>query len=235
MTTGGNTLNSRLTPRLWQPDVSGRADGWLSSSPEAPPATWLIHRRLTAKIAVDLFPLLTLEEGERYSRLHRQEDRDCFLLGRGVLRLLLAEILGCSPTAVRFDCTPYGKPILDQTFAVSSLQFNCAHSEDLVLLGFHSCRSVGIDLERHGAEFEWLPVAQQYFPPHVCNEINVLDQSEKLPAFYHQWCRLEAGLKAQGMGFSLYTDPVAHPLVMAGIERYDLLLPQDYSGSVAVV
>ncbi len=234
MRKGENTLNSSLTPRLWSPDVTS-CDTWLPSSFTSLPAVWLIHRRLASHVTADLFPLISPEERERFSRLHRQEDRDCFLLGRGVLRLLLARHLGLPPAAIRLAYTPYGKPFLDPACANSLLQFTISHSGDIVLLGFHSSRPVGIDLERHEADFEWQPIARQFFPRNVFEEIAGLNQIEKLPAFYKHWCRLEAALKAQGVGFSAAPDTSSHPLAMEGRELYDLLLPQDYSGSIVVI
>ncbi len=230
-------LNSCLTPRPWHPDLPWGGDGWLDYSPQAPPAIWLIQRQLALEIAGDLLPLLSPEERGRLYRLRRQEDRDCLLLGRGVLRLLLARPLGVVPAAVRFVQTPHGKPFLDPTCTASSLQFNVAHSGDLILLGFHPRRPVGVDLEMYGADMEWQPIARQFFPRMISDGIAALTQAEQLPAFYRQWCRLEAALKARGTGFATDSHAACRPeppgTVSAG--SHDLLLPPNYAGSAAVI
>ena len=217
-----------MTPRCWHAGHCGADGGWLDSSPATPPVTWLIHRRLASPLAGDLLSLLSPQEEERHYRFRRQEDRERFLLGRGVLRMLLAPLLGVAPSAVNIFLSPHGKPCLDPACSDSPLQFNVAHSGDLILLGFHPCRPVGVDLELQG-ELEWQPIARRVFPRSVDDTFASLAPADQLPAFYRHWCRLEAALKAQGTGFA------ADSLVTEGAVLHDLILPPHYCGSVAVL
>jgi 4'-phosphopantetheinyl transferase len=222
-----------LTPRPWAPALHCVAGDWFSPSPESPPALWLIHRQLASEISADLLALLSPDERVRHSRLRRQEDRERFLLGRGVLRLLLGHLLKISPAAVRLVSTHHGKPCLDPTGTDSLLQFNVAHSGDLILLGFHACHSVGVDLEQHQSDMEWQPISQRFFTPLISNGIAALPQAKQLPAFYQQWCRWEATIKAEGTGFA--TDTKRHLLWLESTGRYDLLLPRNYAGCAVVI
>src|SRR5215207_7204242 len=93
---------------------------------------WLI----TVPTELDSLPsyrqCLTDEERTRADRFHFPLDRARFTLGRGALRKRLMRYSAITEIALAEN--EYGKPHLTQP--ASSLQFNVAHSGDLVLLGF---------------------------------------------------------------------------------------------------
>jgi 4'-phosphopantetheinyl transferase len=93
---------------------------------------WLV----TVPTELDSLPTyrarLTDDEQARADRFHFAEDRARFTLGRAVLRQLLARYLGHPNFSLAAN--DHGKPYL--TEPDHSLEFNVAHSGDLVLLGF---------------------------------------------------------------------------------------------------
>jgi len=224
-----------LQPRAWRPE--GPSAGF-DPSPAAEPALWLIDRRqagLTQQRPA-LLGLLAPAEQARLERLRRADDRDRFLLGRAALRLLLGGLCDRDPAGLELVTGPYGKPRLAAA-AVAGLpcrppEFNVAHSGDLVLLGFHPTRPVGVDVEWHRPGLAWERIAGRCLAPVLCEEIGALPPAARLPAFLRHWCRLEAELKARGTGFaiSLELQPASLPEVLV----HDLHLPLGYSGAVAL-
>src|SRR5262245_34343829 len=55
---------------------------------------------------------LSADEEQRVRRFRFDEDRRRYLVGRGLLRLLLGRYLELPPRQLRFDYTPFGKPHL---------------------------------------------------------------------------------------------------------------------------
>lgn len=239
-----------LPLRPWPP-VGPLERGWLSPSPAAPPALWCIDRRAAAVAAAlpALLPLLSAPEQERLQRLRRSGDQERFALGRGALRQLLAACLDRPAGEIQLVINRHGKPLLspDPLQHMGVPQFNVAHSGDLVLLAFHHCRPVGIDVERHRPLPAWPAIAQRCFPASLVAELEALPAEAGHCAFLRHWCRLEARLKADGTGLAAAGQGLADgtaansataasdPLACSDRPACsDLLLPAGYSGAVAL-
>jgi 4'-phosphopantetheinyl transferase len=170
--------------------------------------------------------LLGPPELERLARLRRADDRERFLLGRGVLRLTLGHWLGQDPAALVFRQGPHGKPWLD-----GAPPFNLSHSGDLVLLAFHGSRDVGVDVERERPGLEWQAIARRTFAPERLARLEALPATQQERAFLREWCRLEAELKARGTGLAGLGDQAPGP---PGTDLWDLSLPAGHLGAVAL-
>lgn len=207
-----------MQPRLWEglPAAVGAGSLWLVD-----------RRRLPPPPRPALLALLPPQEQERLERLRRADDRDRFLLGRAVLRLLLAHELAVPPDRLHFGIGPHGKPTLARGPC-----FNLAHSGDLILLAFHPHRPVGVDVERHRPGLHWQPIARRCFPAGLCRALEALPEAQQLAAFHVHWCRLEARLKAHGTGFAAFAQEQRHD---HSLLLRDLLLPQGYSGCLALL
>jgi 4'-phosphopantetheinyl transferase len=186
---------------------------------------WLIPPRRR-----ELLALLSGEERQRLQRWRRAEDQDRFLLGRGLLRLRLGELLGLEPAVLRFRLGPQGKPALAGPGAAITVQFNLAHSGSLVLLALHPERPVGVDVEQQRPVPGWGEIARRHLPGGTCQALLALPAEERVSGFLQQWCRLEAGLKATGGGLA-----AAGTAAPPGLELHDLALPVGYAGSLALL
>ncbi|PZV03877.1 MAG: hypothetical protein DCF23_08105 [Cyanobium sp.] len=224
-----------LQPRAFRPEGPW---GGLDPSPAAAPVLWLIDRR-QEELALQrpaLLSLLAPAERVRLERWRRADDRDRFLLGRAALRLLLGGLCGEDPAGLELEAGPNGKPRLAAAttarLASRPPEFNLAHSGDLVLLGFHPKRPVGVDVEWHRPGLRWEAIAGRCLTPALCQEIKALPAAARPPAFLRHWCRLEAELKARGTGFAVVPEPQPAPL--PGVVLHDLALPQGYSGAAAL-
>jgi len=143
--------------------------------------------------------LLNTEERERADRFHFQRDRDRYVMGRGVLRELLAGYLGTSEFA--FALNKFGKPSLQPPH--EELQFNVSHSRDLALFGFTRARDIGVDVEWIRPDFATLEIAERFFAPDEANLLGEYSETERPLAFFNCWTRKEAYIKARGIGLSL--------------------------------
>jgi 4'-phosphopantetheinyl transferase len=229
-----------LDPLIWQPTAGHRADNLATGPiPPAPgdacPLVLRIDRTapgMPAAIA-RLAALLAPEERLLLTHLRHSEDRERFLLGRGVLRQVLAHWMGLEPGSLTFSAGPFGKPALAGS---GGPRFNVAHSGDLVLLGFHPTREVGVDVELLRPQLEWQWIARRCLPEEQCLRLEGLPAGLQLPAFLEAWCRLEAVLKARGVGLSGLDQPPpdgVHPAEPAE-ELWSIALPEGYCGAAAL-
>jgi 4'-phosphopantetheinyl transferase len=223
----------RLRPQRWPP----RTDPALAPPPlppavsDGPPLLLLIDRRDpdVRALLTPLGGLLNEGERQRLDRLRGEGDGERFLLGRGALRLTLGSWLGCDPAGLVLGAGPHGKPELLPP-PPTAPRFNVSHSGDLILLGFHPRRPVGVDVEQRRPVPEWQGIARRCLPPGEWNAIDTLPEEQREPAFLAAWCRLEARLKARGQG--LFGPPPApgdpEP------EVWPLVLPEGYAGAAAL-
>ncbi len=223
-----------LRPQRWPALAAGSGGAPLPELPAeaAAPTLLLVDRRdpaLGRAWRHQLLQTLQPAELERLQRFRLPQDADRFLLGRGLLRRWLAQLLGCSATDFSFSLLAHGKPVL-----LGAPHFNLSHSGDLILLGLHRHRSVGVDLERDRARFDWQPIARRYFSEAVRQRLehDHPDETLQRQAFLLEWCRLEARLKADGCGLS-GLDGRGEGLWTA--DCWQVSLPQGYWGAAALL
>ena len=147
--------------------------------------------------------MLSADEAERAARFRFEHDRNRFLVGRGILRVLLASILETSPQSLRFAYSAYGKPELIQPENAPRLHFNLAHSEDSALFAFAWNRTLGVDIEAVKQDTPCDELAQNFFSEAERAAYFALPEPERRPAFFRIWTRKEAYVKARGEGLSL--------------------------------
>jgi len=146
----------------------------------------------------------TLSPGElaRADRFRLAEDRRRFIVGRGLLRLILSRYLGMEPAQLRFCYGRYGKPALANGPGEDTLSFNLAHAEGLALYAVVRNRQIGVDVERMRTDFDYQEVAERFFSWREQGVLRALPQRARCEAFFAGWTRKEAYLKARGEGLS---------------------------------
>lgn len=145
---------------------------------------------------------LSIEEKKRAERFHFVHDRRRFIVGRGVLRTLLANYLKIAPDDVQFCYGSNGKPFIKSFYNKDKLQFNLSHSENYALFAFARDREIGIDIEYVHFFSEMEKIAKQFFSTNEFFALQSLPNGEKKTAFFTFWTRKEALAKAVGMGLS---------------------------------
>lgn len=149
------------------------------------------------------FEVLSADEKQKAGKYHFEQDRDNFVVARGILRQMLGGYLDMPPGEIRFSYSQYGKPALDFGMNANGLRFNVSHSNGLALYAVAREQEVGIDIECIDESFAIRPVAATCFSP---SEMSVLDElpSDRQPAaFFSGWTRKEAYVKAVGEGVSM--------------------------------
>ena len=143
---------------------------------------------------------LSLDERMRAERFHFEKDRKRFIIGRGILRIILGYYLGVEPSRLQFCYGKCGKPALANTFGNGILHFNLSRSEGLALYAFSRDYQVGADIEyiRHIPEVD--QIVERFFSATENNVFRALPESKKKEAFFNCWTRKEAFIKAIGDG-----------------------------------
>ena len=131
-----------------------------------------------------------LKPGEVHVWLVRLEGETAALrreCSHQALRAILEKVTGAP---VNFAVAEKGKPYLS---GAPEVRFNLAHSHDLALVGVALGVDVGVDIEQLRPLPEYAAIAERYFPP---SEREGLDERN----FFQRWTRIEAKLKARGVG-----------------------------------
>lgn len=165
----------------------------------------------------DLFARLTPDEQARALRYKVAKPRTEFVIGRGLLRGLLAEFLDVDPVAVPLDKLPSGKPILTND---SGLHFNVTHTDGVAVIvaGRHR---VGVDVERPRPLADADGLVGRYFSTAEGIAFRSLPERHRLPAFFRGWTCKEAVIKAAGAtvgclaDFDVELNPECPPRLLA--------------------
>jgi 4'-phosphopantetheinyl transferase len=137
--------------------------------------------------------MLSSDELAKGRRFHFQKDRDLSWNARAALRILLGKYLGVPAGKIRFDYTSRGRPVLAAGHA-GGIEFSVSHSGERVAIAL-SKGAVGVDLELSGREID-VALLSQYV------SLSNVSEAERQSAFLRHWTRIEAYLKATGIGLS---------------------------------
>jgi len=143
--------------------------------------------------------LLSKEESVRINRMGNMPRRAEFIVGRGILRLLISRYTGMIPCEIIFNSGPTGRPYLENPKGKEGLFFSLSHSGDWLLIAFGKEEHFGIDLEFKRDSIDPLAISERFFT----GAENLLNQSAatsvRKDIFYEIWVRKEACLKTMGI------------------------------------
>jgi len=147
--------------------------------------------------------LLACDERHRADRFRFERDRSRYIVGRALLRCLLARYLGsgAAPENLVFEYGEFGKPMLR-----GGPSFNISHSGTVALYAFSSLAEVGIDVEIDDGDLARERIAERFFSPAEVGVLRSLPTQVQTRAFLRCWTRKEAFIKARGDGLSLALD-----------------------------
>ncbi|MBN2556497.1 MAG: 4'-phosphopantetheinyl transferase superfamily protein [Anaerolineales bacterium] len=156
--------------------------------------------------------LLSAGERDRAAHFRREVDRIRYVAVHAFLRRTLARYLSMCADEIDFIEGPAGKPALTQMPGEPDLRFNLSHSGDHAFIAVTIGREVGVDFEVIQPDVDALGLAEEVFSANICKALRLLSSEARVHAFYRTWTRLEAVLKARGVGFSLDPRSVQIPL-----------------------
>lgn len=128
-------------------------------------------------------------------------DRQRHLAGRALVRAFVARTRGGSPQAVSIREGPRGKPRLaaDQE-SETDLEFNIAHTANVVVAAFSRTHSVGIDVETLDRTRNLDGLAERVLTGAEWDRWHSLAANAQPAFFFRVWTCKEAFLKATGQG-----------------------------------
>lgn len=165
----------------------------------------LVVIRSVSKAATALpayLALLSAEEQAEARRLRQPADRDRFVLGRGLARMLLSGATGLPAAALAFRRNSHGKPRLEGS---ERLSFNISHSGDLVAVAIGENCDLGVDVERHRPDLDVTSLGRFIFTEAEMAAVQAEGGSARISGFFRQWVFKEALVK--GLGTGLARDP----------------------------
>ena len=164
-----------------------------------------------------LLERLSKAEVERAMRLRAELQRRRFIRSHAACRSLLARYAGIPAEQLEFVQTQTGKPSLREPTA---LKFNMSHSGGWMALAISRNREIGVDLEMHTGQLDWLQIAKNFFLAEEVNQIRAFPGMEQqMLGFYRVWTMKEAYLKASGIG------------IASGLRHVKINLSQDSEAS----
>lgn len=158
---------------------------------DAPVGIW---RARLDRWRCDAADVLSDEEHARAERFRFDADRDRWVKGRTLLRLLLGRYLQTDPREIPIELEANGKPAVPG----SSIAFNLSHSGDLALYAFTWGRAIGIDVEQLGRRADVLALAEHALGPEEAERLRGLPAEAREREFLRSWVRHEAVLKCRG-------------------------------------
>ena len=147
--------------------------------------------------------LLSEDEKKRAGKFRFYKDRRCYVVTKGVLRLLSGGYLNKDAKAIAFDYEEYGKPRYKHE---TNLNFNVSHSGDMAIIGFVYDHTIGVDIEKIKNDFDTFDIAINFFSKKEIAALRKIPKLQQYIAFYRCWTRKEAFIKAKGSGLSFPLD-----------------------------
>lgn len=151
-----------------------------------------------------LYDYLDEDERARYERYKVDFKKREFLVGRALVKKLLAGYLTITPGSIYFDLDSYGKPALPshlQLFSGRNLYFNLTHAKRYLAFAFSTGANVGVDVEYIDRKMDIEGLADRYFTSTETEHI--LSAEDSFREFFRIWTLKEAYIKAVGHGLSI--------------------------------
>lgn len=155
---------------------------------------------------LELWQLLAADERERANRFRFERDRNHYVAGRGVLRLLIGRYLHLPPAHIPFVYGSHGKPELAPLAGKPGFAFNLSNSHGIALIGFCWGQPIGVDVEPIRPMEDAEAVAERFFSTAENEVFRAVPHHQQAEAFFNCWTRKEAFIKAVGEGLSYPLD-----------------------------
>ena len=139
-------------------------------------------------------PPPTPGELARADRFLSHDARHRYLKAHCALRGILGRVSGAR---LDFAITPAGKPYLP---AAPEVRFNLSRSHGTALIAVAIDTDIGVDIERLRPVPEYQAIAERFFPPSEWEALAATPAPEREREFFRRWTRIEASLKAAGVG-----------------------------------
>lgn len=179
--------------------ISGPLTPNAIASPAAGIALWWARLAATDSQLAHMAASLSRAEHVRAARFGRDSLRQRYIIGRALLRTLLANTLGLAPDAVPIVRGARGRPQLD---GIQGIDFNVSHTQDMSLVGIARGPRIGVDIERADREVNADGLSRKFLGAQERATLDAHDADERRLRFLRYWTCKEAMSKATGDGIS---------------------------------
>lgn len=142
--------------------------------------------------------VLSVEERQRAEQFQFRKDRDRYVIGHGIRRVILGSYLGQPASSITFCYGKFGKPAVK--LISENLNFNDSRSGDLAVYAITRACPIGVDVERVRFIPQFQEIASQFFSRQENDLIMALPPERRMERFFTVWSGKEAYLKATGDG-----------------------------------
>jgi 4'-phosphopantetheinyl transferase len=122
--------------------------------------------------------------------------RERFADSSDFIRAVLSRYEPSPPQDWQFSVGEFGKPAI--VGAVSALDFNLSGSRDWLACAVTAGSAVGVDIEYCDPRRDVSRLAQRFFLPQECADIQSCAPADRVARFYDYWTLKEARVKALG-------------------------------------
>ena len=184
----------------------------MSSAPFA--RVWLLDATTAADCAAVFRSWLSQSEERRFLAFGRMQRRNQFLMGRGLLRLALADLLGRPARSIVLEDVPGQAPRLVEP-QPGAAGFSISHSGDWIACAVGTGTQLGLDIELRDAARDVQALAAHAFGPDIQAALAALPDEARTGSFYRMWSRQEARIKLNAPCAATYE--FAHPLLSVAV------------------
>lgn len=151
--------------------------------------------------------LLSPEERNKVTTFRLREDRQRFIAGRACLRVLLSDILGVGPAAVKLGISGSGVPMLQLSGDARAI--SVSHAGDWAGAAVGPLGMLGLDLEPHCAVGAVQPIMSRALSDCERAELAATSGIGLTESVTRRWVAKEAILKAAGCGIAVDPQRIA--------------------------
>ncbi len=151
--------------------------------------------------------LLSANEFKHYSNMQSENEKNQYLLARFLLKNKLSMYFSdIAPDKWKFNRNEYGKPTIANSETPTWLNFNLAHTRDMVVCAFSGNPEVGVDIENRNQDIAYRDIAKSIFSSAEFHILANLKFAEGQNQFFKFWTLKEAYIKAKGLGLQISLD-----------------------------
>ena len=162
-------------------------------------------------ILQQLTAILSEQELDRCRRFHFFADWHRYLVSHALVRKTLSRYIDIPPADWCFSHGEHGRPEIANP-GIPPLRFNLTHTDGLVCCIVTLDDDCGIDAEKITARHATAGIAKRMFSAAEYQELQRLEDQERLEYFFTRWTLREAYVKARGTGIFFPTHKLTFTL-----------------------
>ncbi|PRC95141.1 Phosphopantetheinyl transferase [Solimicrobium silvestre] len=178
---------------------------------------WLIDSRtVTDEQLAPLLSWLSISEIERYKRFMRPLRQRQFLIGRLLLRCVLARTLNIAVNSIVLTEQANNAPLLHIPNLTNTPEFSLSHTGNWIACAVSLSTQLGLDIEELNTSRDLHALSQQAFSADENAWLALQADDSKVAAFYQLWSRKEAHYKltqSHALPHNDYCYTLPHPAI----------------------